>query len=260
MRKILFGLLLFYVHSYGYTQKLYGVVNLTAPFSGISYTNGHNSEEFRPSIARINISWGFDLVYKTKKINHKISVEQVPFEKYFKLINKFLLPPNTGLGFEKSKYGTTIDHFIFSYTLQKEGKKEKEFLFNSRIKFNYSAGLGASLNRSKLFYRTVYPNSSGGWQTPATYHAYDAIHYRVGFGIFLRGTGGFDFINKKGKRRLCFNVFYNQGLKDMAHYNIHYQYGYWNDPQRQVEVPRQVLRSRGTTFGFSIGVPITIKR
>ena len=260
MRKILFVLLLLNVHSSGYTQKLYGVVKLTAPFSGISYTNGHNREEFRPSIARINVSWGVDLFYKTTSINHKISVEQVPFEKYFKIINKFLLPPNTGLGFVRINFGTAIDHFIFSYALQKQGKKENGFLFHSSIKFNYSLGLGVSFNRSKKYYQDRYAKSEGGFQSPSTYVAYEAFHYRDGFGIFLRGTGGFDLINKKGKRKLCFNVFYNQGLKDMAHFDVYYQYGYFNDPQRQVDVPKQVLRSRGTTFGFSMGVPITIKK
>jgi hypothetical protein len=262
MKRLLFFLQFFCICLLGYSQKLYGVVNLTAPFSGISYTNGHNREEFRPSIARINFSWGVDLIYRTKSVNHKLSVEQVPFEKYFKIINKFMLPPNNEhlLGNYQIKFSTAIDHFIFNYALQKEGKKEKGFLFHSQIRFNYSAGLGISLNRSKTFYKEVYPNSSDGRANSRTYMGYTAVHHRDGFGIFLRGTGGFDFINKNEKRKLSFNLFFNQGLKDMAHYDIHYQYGYWNDPSKQVDVPKQVLRSRGTTFGFSLGVPVTIKK
>lgn len=243
-----------------YSQKLYSVLKLTAPFSGISYTKGHNREEFKPSVARINFSWGVDIIYHGKKVNHKFSIEQVPFEKYFKLVNKFMLPPNSEqlLGHVSINFGTTIDHFIFSYTLQKEGKMDKGFLFNSKIKFNYSAGGGFSFNRSKEYYNSVYPNSSDGGSNQYTYMAYDAVHYRDGFGLFLRGTGGFDFVNKKGKRKLSLNAFYNQGLKDMAHFDIHYRYGYWNDPSKRVDVPHQILRSRGTTFGFSIGVPIII--
>jgi hypothetical protein len=262
MNKLLILILLFYVTINGYSQGLYGIINLTAPFSGISYTKGHNKEEFRPSIARINVSWGADIIYKTKKIKHKISVEQVPFEKNFKIINKFIAPPNNEnlLGFTQDIFGTSIDYFTFSYALQKEGKKEKGFLFHSRIRFNYSAGLGLSFNRSKKYYRDKYARTASGWQDPETYEAYEAIHYRDGLGIFIRGTGGFDFINKKGKRNLCFNIFYNQGIKDMAHFDIHYQYGYWNDPSKQVDVPSQLLYSRGTTFGFSFGVPIIIKK
>jgi hypothetical protein len=259
MKKPAFIFLSLSISLLGYSQKVYGIVNLTAPFSGISYTNGHNRTEFRPSIAKINGSWGIDLVFKTKKINQKISAEQLPFQKYFKIINKFKLPPNDSLlGFVSASFGTAIDHFIFSYALQKEGKKEKGFLFNSKIRFNYSIGLGVSLNRSKSFYRDVYPNSAGGWASQWTYEAYEAVHHRDGFGVFLKGTGGFDFINKKGKRKLCFNIFYNQGIKEMTHFDIHYQYGYFNDPAKQVDVPKQVLRSRGTSFGFSLGIPVTI--
>lgn len=242
------------------SQKLYTVVNLTAPFSGISYTNGHNRQEFKPSVARINMSWGVDILYTRKKFNHKFSVEQVPFEKYFKLVNKFMLPPNAEqlLGHVHEKYATAIDHFIFSYALQKEGKKDKGFLFRSKIRFNYSGGMGISLNRSRSFYNTTYPVSSGGRSNPYTYMAYNAVHYRHGFGLFLRGTAGLHFVGKNGRRKLALNVFYNQGLKDMAHFDIHYRYGYWNDPAKQVDVPNQVLRSRGTVFGFSLGIPIVL--
>ena len=263
MEKLLFFLLSLCISLSGYSQKFYGVVNLTAPFSGISYTNGHNREEFRTSIVRMNVSWGIDLIYKTKKVTHKISVEQMSLGKDFKLINKFSRPPNTErlLGFSQASDYEFIDHFIFSYALLKEGRKEKGFLFHSRIRFNYSIGIGLSFNRSKSYYQEVFANSSGGMADIWTYYAYETVHYRDGFGLFLRGTGGFDFINKKkDKRVLSFNVFYSQGLKDMAHFDIHYQYGYFNDPSKQVDIPKQVLLSRGTTFGFSFGVPITIKK
>lgn len=46
----------------------------------------------------------------------------------------------------------------------------------------------------------------------------------------------------------------------MAHFDIHYKYGYYNNSTLQVDVPKQVLRTRGTNFGFSLGVPITIKK
>ncbi len=260
MRRLFFIIYFVFFGNNVISQKLYTVVNFTAPFSGISYTNGHNRQEFKPSVARINLSWGVDILYRRKKVNHKFSVEQVPFEKYFKLVNKFILPPNAEqlLGHVYEKYATAIDHFIFSYALQKEGKKDKGFLFRSKIRFNYSAGIGISLNRSKSFYNNVYPSSSDGSSNPYTYMAYDAVHYRDGFGLFLRGTAGFHFVDKNGRRKLALNVFYNHGLKDMAHFDIHYRYGYWNDLAKQVDVPNQVLRSRGTVFGFSLGIPIVL--
>lgn len=262
MRRLIYILIFICIQQNGNTQKLYTVVNVTTPFSGISYTNGHNRKEFKPSVPRFNLSWGIDLIYRRKKVNHKISVEQVPFEKYFKLVNKYMLPPNTEqlLGSVRIKFGTAIDHFIFSYALQKEGKLEKGFLFHSKIRFHYSVGIGVSFNRSKEYYRDYYSNSSDGRSNPYTYMAYEAVHYRDGLGLFVKGTGGFDLVNNKGKRKLSINLFHNQGLKDMAKFDIHYQYGYWNDPAKQVDVPHQILRSRGTIFGFSVGIPITLKK
>ncbi len=241
-------------------QKLYSIVRIKGEFSGISYTKNHVKEEFRPSVPWLNVSWGIDVIYQAKKITHKISLEQSALGMNFQIINKFLAPPNNGLGYANASFGRGIDHFIMNYSLQKEGKHEKGFLFHSKIRFNYSYGIGISLNRSKAYYREVFFGSEGGFQGNSDYIGYEAIHYRKGPGIFLKGTGGFDFINKKGKRKLSINLFYNQGIKDMVHFDIHYQYGYFNDPARQVDVPKLVLRNRGTTIGFNLGIPITIKK
>lgn len=260
MNKYIFLFFFLFETIIGTGQKLYSIVRLKGEFSGISYTKNHVKEEFRPSVPWIIGSWGIDVIYRAKKMTHKISLEQAALGMNFQIINKFLAPPNNGLGLDNATFGRGIDHLIFGYALQKEGKHEKGFLFHSRIRFNYSLGLGVSLNRSKAYYKDAYPKSEGGFQGTSTYIGYEAIHYRDGFGVFLKGTGGFDFINKKGKRKLCLNVFYNQGLKDMVHYDIHYQYGYFNDPSRQVDVPHLILRSRGTTFGFSVGIPIALKK
>ncbi|MCY7290656.1 MAG: hypothetical protein LH615_00590 [Ferruginibacter sp.] len=262
MKQLIFFLIFIATVFSARAQKIYAVVNINAPFSYLNYTNGHNKVEFVPSVVKINGNWGIDVFYKPKKLTHRLSIQQVQFGFLFKLINKFMLPPNRDnlSGFNYSSFGNNIDHFIVSYALQKEGKHNKGFLFKSKIRFNYSGGLGISLNRSKSYYKEVFPNSSFVWTNPWTYDGYYADHYRDGFGVFLRGTGGFDILNKKGKRKICFNVFYNQGLKDMAHFDIQYKYGYYNDPSRQVAVPKQVLRTRGTNIGFSLGIPITIKK
>jgi hypothetical protein len=260
MNKYIFLFLFLLVAIFCNGQKLYSIVRIKGEFSGISYTKNHVKEEFRPSVPWLNVSWGIEVIYRAKKIIHKISLEQSPLDMNFRIINKFTAPPNNGVGFAYAGFATGINHFIVGYSLQKEGKKEKGFLFHSRMRFNYSGGLGFSFNRSKAYYREVYQSSEGGFQTPIIYCAYEAVHYRDGFGVFLKGTGGFDFINKKGKRKLSINLFYNQGIKDMVHFDIHYQYGYFNDPARQVDVPKLVLRNRGTTIGFNLGIPITIKK
>lgn len=241
-------------------QKLYCIANLYGEFSGIGHTDFHVKEEFRPSVPIMYGSWKIDIIYKARKVTHVISLQESTLGNNFKIINKFLTPPNTGLGLAYAKFATGINHFILGYSVQKEGKKEKGFLFHSRIRFYYSLGVGLSFNRSKKYYSDANASSAGGFSDPRSYMAYQAVHHRKGFGVFLKGTAGFDFMNKKGKRKLCLNVFYNQGLKDMVHYDIHYVYGYFNDLQRQIDVPHQILRNRGTTFGFGVGIPITLKK
>ena len=262
MKLFLSFLIFITISTYANCQKIYSVININAPFSFLNYTNGHNRAEFQPSVVKINNSWGIDIFYKPKKLTHRLSLQEVPFGFYFKLINKFIIPPNSDnlLGFTSTNYGRVIDHFILSYAIQKEAINTRKFIFKSKVRYNYSIGTGLSLNRSKRYYREYFPNSADGYINQYTTDGYYADHYRDGFGIFLRGTTGFDVLNKYGKRKLCFNVFYNKGLKDMAHFNIHYDYGYINDPSRQVDVPKQVLRSRGTNIGFSLGIPITIKK
>jgi hypothetical protein len=242
-------------------QKVTTVINLVGEFAGISYTDHHVKEEFRPSVPKINGVWSFDFIYHARKINHKISFGQSVFEKYFHLKNKFVNPPNdTLLGIRGMNFGTGIDLLTLSYCLQKEGQKGKKFLFNSKIIFNYSLGLGYLFNRSKYYWRNYNATSKDGAADPYTYMGYEAIHYHDGDGIYLKAGIGFNLVNKKKRRLICFHLCYDQGLRQMAHYDIHYKYGFWNDPQKQVEVPSQILRSRGTTFSFTIGIPITIKK
>lgn len=244
-----------------FPQKAYLIASLKGEFSGISHSQSYQKGEFKPSIPTFSGLWKIEMAFSSQKITHKISIEQSMLGKNFRITNKFKAPPNVNiLGFNYIGLTTGIDHLVFGYSLQKESRKEKGFLFRSRIRFNYSAGIGVSFNRSNDYYRDYYSSSSGGIQDNYTYVGYEITHHKSGMGLFLKGTGGFDFINKRGKRYLDFSIFFNQGLKNMVQYNIHYQYGYWNDASKQVDVPNQQLFSKGTTFGFNLGVPITIKK
>lgn len=121
-------------------QKLYAVVKLTSPFSGLSYAKEYNKEEFRADNCKINGSWGIDLIYKRSKISHKLSLYELPFGKGFWLKNKFMDPPySRGLGIYGFIYATHVtqtDQFALDYSLQKESKTDLRFLFNSRIRLN----------------------------------------------------------------------------------------------------------------------------
>jgi hypothetical protein len=88
--------------------------------------------------------------------------------------------------------------------------------------------------------------------------AYLGTFSRTGMGIFSIVNAGFDIVSRKNKRVLSFSFFYDKGFSELVRFNIHYQYGFFNDPSKQVDVPNQLLRSRGTSFGLKIGIPIKI--
>ena len=261
MKKLFFLIALICTCGFANAQKLYVVPKLTAPFAGLSYATEYNKEEFRPDNIEINFSWGFDVIYKRPKISHKFSFSVIPLGMGIRLKNKFMEPPYSSglgnLGFKGTKHVSHTDQFALDYSLQKESKRDKKFLFNSRIRLNYSAGIGVGFNRSEDYYKSQSPYTGGG-ADQLTYLTYSITTTKEGLGLFLNCGAGFDFINKKNQRVLSFNVFYRQGIADMAKYNIHYQYGYLNDPSRQVNVPNQVIYTGGDTFGFSLGVPIKI--
>ena len=170
-------------------------------------------------------------------------------------------PPNQPVnGVREYTSATGFDQILVGYAIQKTDKKLRKFLFNSTIRFNYSAGIGFGFNRSQDYYQESFARSDGGVQTGDSYIGFDAIHYRDGIGIFGLFNGGFDFINKKRLPILALSFFYNKGFTPMAHFNVHYKYGFFSDPQSQIEVFDQVVRTRGSTIGFSLGIPIVIKK
>ena len=75
--------------------------------------------------------------------------------------------------------------------------------------------------------------------------------------MFLIGKAGFNLYSKKKKNILTLSAFWNQGLSKMEEFSIDYTYGYLNTPyQRSVKDLR--LKTRSTTFGFILGVPIPL--
>lgn len=69
--------------------------------------------------------------------------------------------------------------------------------------------------------------------------------------------GGVDFYNKKNKCFLSLQAFWHQGLIKMAEYTVNYRYGYFSYPEYQRD-ETVVLKSRGTVYGVTAGVPIRI--
>lgn len=242
-------------------QKLKALIGLTTPFSGIAGSDSHDKSDFKPSVLRFNISWEAAMLYRHNKVTHVLSISQLPLGKNFKIVNRYNLPPYDAdnLGFSYYIFGTDVQNILLSYDQLRSEQKTRPFIFKTTIKLNYSYGVGIGLNRSKYYYANFYSSSNGGWSSPWTYVAVDATHFRDGPGFFANFRAGIDFFGRKRKESfMTLRFFYLQGLRKMAHFNIHYRYGYWNDLSKRIDKPDQLLFTRGTTLGFTLAFPIVI--
>lgn len=148
---------------------------------------------------------------------------------------------------------------FLSYAFEKESRKSMRFIAGSRAKFYFSVGAGIAFNRSIGYYKEIMIPDEGGGQYGDNYYAYDIRSYRQhSLGVLLPFRSGINIYNRQGRDFLILNVFWNQGTINMATYNVSYEYGYVNRPEYQRTVSDLRLKSRGTTFGVTVGVPITI--
>lgn len=240
------------------SQKLYIVPNFDFQYSGLSFVrkSEKNANDFIPSIPLLNFMSSLDIFYKPGRMIHKLTIENNRFGDGFGVKNKFIHPGELGLLGISHAGGFT--NLIISYNAGIESIKQHNPLGKLKLKYTGSIGCGIGLNRTLAYFEEAFYPIDWGWQDGITYIAYLGSFSKTGPGIFSIVNAGFDVINKKNKQVLNFSFFYNKGFTEMIRFYIHYQYGFFNDPSRQVDVPRQVLRSRGTSFGLKIGVPITI--
>lgn len=240
------------------SQKIEIVPNLGIQYYGISYIskNDVHPMDFRASRPNIEGTWGFSVKYKRERLRHILSLQDIVLGSSFSFRNIYL---DKGIipTFQERMHSDGIDVLLFSYNIQKEFNKEFIFFGKSKLKFIYSGGVGIAFNRSKWFYDIVLPPYSFGQIISTNYFEYHILYNRAGAGVFLIGKAGFNFYNKKGKNFLTLEAFWNQGLKKMEEFSIDYNYGYLNT-QYQRTVKDVKLKSRGTAFGFTLGVPIRL--
>jgi hypothetical protein len=240
------------------SQKLYITPNIDFQYSGLSFVkiSERNTNDFKRTVPLLNYILSIDVFYKPKKFIHKITLEYNRFGDGFKVINKFLSP--TDIGTHSISHSGGFEHFILSYNLGIESKKLHNPLGKLKIRCTCSLGFGIGFNKSKSYYNDIFYPIDFGLQDRNSYIAYLGTFSRTSMGIFSIINTGFDITNRKNKRMLSFSFFYNKGFSEMIKYNIHYQYGLFNEPNKMINVPNQTLRSRGTSFGLKIGIPIKI--
>lgn len=240
-------------------QKLEIIPHLGIHYSGISYLLRPDShpEDFIKSAPELNGTWALSIKYKKANLSHVFRVQSVILGSSYAVKNlysdKKLLPD-----FQVHRHSDGLDNYLLTYNLQTETRNFYTFIGRGKIKFYYSGGAGIGSNKSKSYYKERAIPQRYGYTFNDLYYNERIAFLRAGIGVFLTAEGGINFYNKKSKNFLTFQAFWYQGLKRMEDFSIDYNYGYFSYPQYQRSIKDVHLKSRGTVFGFTLGVPIRL--
>lgn len=226
---------------------------------GLLTVHGPNGKpnDLTTNIPDLVVTIGADIVYKRNDFSHVLSVQQTGLGPTFRISNMYSdqgIIPSIDNVFGSS--GGNV--FFLGYSLQKETKKYGKFIGRTTVRAHYGLGVGAGFNRSQEVYDSSMASYCDSWQIGTSYERHCINARAGGNGFFITGKGGLNFYNKRKKELFNLQLFWHQGLAQMADFILDYEYGYTNQPQLQRRVNGVVLRSRGTVFGFTAGFPIRI--
>ncbi len=239
------------------TQKISIVPHTGINLSAFGYRAGGKDPASiltYPKFNNINPVLGVDIMYEKGKFIHALGVSSQPFGISFKGDVKQEGTNQTAILFSHAAFDR---QFMLSYQLFVQSRISKTSS-KRPVYFNYGMGLGVGFNRSKNFYSiNNIPRSFGGSSLPAGhFYAYEYNRFRTGIGYFLKPEIGFIFYNKKKKPFLNTSLFYNIGLTEMESFKLKLQYG--NLFTTYFKEENQILKTRGSVFGFKIGVPVKL--
>ncbi len=244
-----------------YSQRLYILPNLGLQLSGISHKVGSKNSDFYVSIPTFQLAYGLDLFYQKKSQKYKLSI----YDNILGYSYKVIPYNNIFIGHYELSHYTSIDNLQLSLSKVFEKKLIGKFPFNSKIQFNLSSGIGIDINNTKAYYKEQFYDKHFyiEHQTIGFVLQYlgtdDTIYRKSSVGLFLINDVGFDIFSKRKKRILTFSIFYKLGFLNMAKTEVTYYYGDVGNPASEKRYKQQVA-TKGTNFGFKIGIPITIKK
>lgn len=221
-------------------------------FFGLSYISKGDPKpaDFKHNIPVGAVSVGADIRYtRQKHFSYLLSIESIEVGPSFSFHNVFLnqgIVPTISGHFAASSLG----HALASYGIQKEKN------LGQHIHLSYSIQAGLAFTKGMQYYDSS-STESFGMQLGDSYYQYRIQYYRSGAGVFLSGKLGIGLCDKRKRDRIILQLLWHQGLREMEKYRIQYQYGYYSNPQYQRN-QLVILRSRGTVFGATVGVPIRL--
>ena len=233
-------------------QKMYLVPDIGIHFSGLTYfSKGSNKPaDLTSPVPKLAPIVGFQICYPAKHFTHRIGFQWAQSGVSFSFRNKF--SSDTSLGFRKQTVSASVSNYIINYSILKEFKKIHLFVGRSTMRY-YAAIGGGGAGKGSEYWKFFNIRTEAYGQ----YWGSFTREFDVGPSLFATADAGIHFYNKKKKKIVSLNVFYYKGITQTKKFEVNYYYGYFNDPNRQVS-ENVTLRTRGTVFGFNLGVPITI--
>ncbi len=244
-----------------YCQRIYISPNIGMQLSGISHKVGSKNTDFYVSVPSFQIAYGLDLFYQKNNRKYKLSF----YDNILGYSYKVIPYNNIFIGHYILTQYYAIDNLQLSLSKVFEKKSMGKFPFKSKIQFACTSGLGIDINSTKAFYKEQFSqmhfyieHQTIGF-APQYIGTDDTIFRKSSVGLFLINDAGFDIFSKRKKRVLTFSLFYKLGFIKMAKTEVTYYYGDVGNPASEKKYKQQ-LATTGTTFGFKLGIPITIKK
>lgn len=233
-------------------QKLYIVPDIGIHFTGLTYfSKGSNKPaDLTSPVPKLGQIVGLQICYVAKHFTHRAGFQWAQSGYSYSFKNKYRI--DTSIGFNKHIGSGSVSNYIITYSILKEFKKFHLFVGRSSMRYYAAIGAGGAGKSDEYWLKfSTYREDFGQyWGTKIQ-------EFDVGPSLFATADAGIHFYNKKKKEIVSLNLFYYKGFTQTKKFELNYYYGYFNDPNRQVS-ENVTLRTRGTVFGFNIGVPITI--
>lgn len=233
-------------------QKLYIVPDIGIHFTGLTYfsKNDNKPADLTSPVPKLVQILGLQICYPAKQFTHRVGFQWASSGYSYSFKNRYAT--DTSIGFHKHIASGSVSNYIINYSILKEFKRFHLFVGKSTMRYYAAIGVGGA-GKGPEYWLFFNPYTEGFGQ----YWGTKMKEYDVGPSLFATGDAGIHFYNKNKKHIITLNLFYYKGFTQTKKFELNYYYGYFNNPDRQVS-ENVTLRTRGTIFGFTLGVPITI--
>jgi hypothetical protein len=223
-------------------------------------------KDIRTPFPNLKVALGLEIFYKPKNTLFSLLVKRSNIGYGFKLRNNHI--SDTSRGYITASETGSIEQYQINISAIKESQKFKPFVGKTTIKFNLKAGVGIGFNRSQMYYDSSFYKEGLAIYNDWSFIKYETTISKKYIGYYISTSAGMMIYNKKKKKILSVDAYYDFGLRKMAAFSTNFHYGrgrfvnqnFYIDAANSTKQDNFITFTRGSTFGVSLGIPITIKK